>query len=119
MLTRSLAILLAPWLPIAAVLLPFEHRIGALAAGVAVTVLSGFAFSSDRARVAGAVVAGLVALTALVSPTTLAEEAITLSWGTLMFAWLVGPLSAPPLVTRAAPAPVATSTDERHVPLAA
>jgi hypothetical protein len=122
MLTRSLAILLAPWLPLGALIFPLSpaHRISALVAGVLVTVLSAFAFSSERARVGAAVVSGLVALTALVFTSTMLEETMALSWGAVMFALLTGPLSAPPVVTRtAAAAPAPRASQHEQLPMAA
>lgn len=122
MLTRLLAILLAPWLPLAALIFPFStaHRVSALLAGTVGMVLAAFAFSSDRARFGAAVVAAWVALTAFIFPSTLLEEVITLSWGVLMFAWLAGPLSAPPVATRTAGAiPAPRARDDAHLPMAA
>ena len=122
MFTRSLAILLAPLLPMAALIFPMGtlHRVDDLVAGTLVTVLSAFALGNDRARIGAAVVAGWVALAALIFPSSLLEEVVALSWGTLMFAWLAGPLSAPPRVTREpAAAPARAAADDGHLPLAA
>ncbi len=122
MLTRFLAILIAPWLPLFALIFPMStpHRVSALVAGTLATVLAAFAFSDDRARFAAAGVAAWVALTALIFPSSLLEEAIALSWGVPMFAWLAGPLSAPPVVTRtAAPARAPQARDDGRVPMAA
>jgi hypothetical protein len=122
MLNRFLAILLAPWLPLAAFIFPLStpHRVAALVGGTLVTVLAAFALSSDRARFGAAAVAACVALTALVFPSSLLEETISLSWGVSMLAWLMGPLSAPPAVTRtAAAAPAPLSHDGEHLPMAA
>ncbi|HXJ21280.1 MAG TPA: hypothetical protein VMT03_13705 [Polyangia bacterium] len=122
MFTRSLAILLAPLLPMSALIFPMGtlHRVDDLVAGTIVTILSAFALGNDRARVGGAVVAGWVALAALVFPSSLLEEVLALSWGTLMFAWLAGPFSAPPRVTREpAAAPAETATAGGQLPLAA
>lgn len=122
MLTRLLAILLAPVLPMAALIFPMSaaHRIDALICGVAASALSAFALASDRARIAGAVVAAWVALTAFIFPSTLLEEMIALSWGTLMVAWLAGPLSAQPRVfIEKAALPSPTEEHEPHLPLAA
>lgn len=122
MLNRFLAILIAPWLPLAALVFPMStpHHVSALVAGTLATVLAAFAFSDDRARFAAAGVAGWVALTALIFPSSLLEETIALSWGVSMFAWLAGPLSAPPVVirTRAAARPAQVRDDE-HFPMAA
>jgi len=102
MLTRSLAILLAPWLPLAALIFPMgtAHRLNDLIAGTLATILSAVALGSDRARIGAAVVAGWVALAALVLPSTLLEAEVALSWGALMLAWMAGPFSAAPKVIR-------------------
>ena len=119
MLTRSLAILLAPWLPLAALILPMgtAHRTDDLVAGTIATILSALALASDRARIGAAVVGGWVALTAFIFPSTLLEAMVALSWGTLMLAWLAGPFSAAPAVSRelrlAPPVPVADDRDQR------
>ncbi len=126
MLTRALAILIAPCLPLAALIFPFStaNRVSALLAGTLGTVLAAFAFSSDRARFGAAAVGAWAALTALIFPmifpTTLLEEVIALSWGALMLAGLAGPLSAPPAVTRTAAAvPTPQADDGEHLPMAA
>jgi hypothetical protein len=122
MFTRSLAILLAPWLPLAALIFPMgtAHRINDLVAGTLATVLSGVALGSDRARIAAAVIGGWVALTAFIFPSTLLEEVVALSWGTLMVSWLAGPFSAAPKVFKeAAAAPEQAVADTGHQPLAA
>ncbi len=122
MFTRSLAILLAPCLPLAALIFPMgtAQRIDALVAGTVATILSAVALGSDRARIAAAVVGGWVALTALIFPSTLLESVVALSWGVLMLAWLAGPFSAPPQVTKEPGAlPGEAVADEGHQPLAA
>ncbi len=121
MLNRFLAILIAPWLPLAAFIFPMStpHHVSALVAGTLATVLAAFAFSDDRARFAAAGVAGWVALTALIFPSSLLEEAIALSWGVSMFAWLAGPLSAQPLVIRTPAAPAPRARGDEHLPMAA
>ncbi len=121
MLTRSLAILLAPWLPLGALMLPLStaHRIDGLVAGTLGTVLSAFALSNDRARLGGAAVGAWVALTALVFPSTLVESMLALSWGVLMFAWLAGPFSARPQTIRWAAPARAPESGDGHLPLAA
>ncbi|HSS39416.1 MAG TPA: hypothetical protein VLT58_11660 [Polyangia bacterium] len=122
MLTRALAILIAPCLPLAALIFPFSTapRVSALLAGALATVLSAFAFSSDRARFGAAAVGAYAALTALVFPSSLLEQVIVLSWGTSMLAWLAGPLSTPPVVTRTAAAvPAPQAHGDEHLPMAA
>jgi hypothetical protein len=120
MLTRFLAILIAPCLPVAALIVPLSpaHHVSALVAGTLATVLAAFAFSSDRARFGAAAIAAWVALTALLFPSTLLEAVIVLGWGVPMLVCLAGPFSAPPVVTRTvAEAPPAR--DEEHLPMAA
>ena len=122
MLTRSLAILLAPWLPLAALILPMgaAHRIDDLVAGTIATILSALALASDRARIGAAVVGGWVALTAFIFPSTLLEAMVALSWGTLMLAWLAGPFSTAPQVSRELGlAPRMSVADDRDQRLAA
>lgn len=122
MLTRCLGILLAPCLPIAALIFPMGtmHRVSALVSGILATVLSAFALSDDRARIGAAVVGGWVALSALIFPSGLLEETIALSWGCLMLSWLAGPFSAAPAVIRvAAPLPEPAKTGHEHLPIAA
>jgi hypothetical protein len=122
MFTRSLAILLAPWLPLAALIFPMgtTHRINDLVAGTLATILSAVALGSDRARIGAAVIGAWVALAALVLPSTLLEVEIGLSWGTLMLAWMAGPFSAAPKVFKEpAVAPAQAAADPGHQPLAA
>ena len=98
MFSRAIAMLVAPWLPFAAVMLPLgaTHRANALIAGSIATVLSAFSFAYDRARLGAAVLGGWVALTAFIFPSTLLEEVVTVSWGVTMFAFMAGPFSDPP-----------------------
>lgn len=122
MFTRCLGILLAPCLPVAALVFPMgtAHRVSALVCGTLATALSAFALSQDRARLGAAIVGGWVALSALIFPSTLLEETIALSWGVLMFSWLVGPFSAPPAVLRVSTrAPEPARSGDGHLPMAA
>jgi hypothetical protein len=123
MFTRSLAIMLAPLLPMAALIFPMGtlHRVDALVAGSVATILSALALGSNRARIGAAVVGGWVALTALIFPTSLLEEVVALSWGTLMLSWMAGPFAAAPRATKRQPAaaPKQAVADGGHVPLAA
>jgi hypothetical protein len=124
MLSRTLAILLAPCLPTAALILNLgpAHTTNALIAGCLVTVLSAFALVSRRAGVAASVVAGWVALFGLIYPSTLLESVLALSWGTTMFALMAGPFSEAPRVERAASIPTTprvSAETERALPLAA
>ncbi len=124
MLSRTLAILLAPCLPTAALILNLgpAHTTNALIAGSLATVLSGFALVSRRAGLAVSVIAGWVALFGLVYPSTLLESVLSLSWGVTMMSWMAGPFSEAPRVERAATAPstqpVSVETDHA-LPLAA
>ena len=102
MLSRSIAILLASWLPAAALILPMgtPHTIDDLIAGAIAVLLSALAMSYDRARLAAALVGVWVAMTAFVFTSTLLEEVVAVCWGTMMFTSLMGPLSRPPQSTR-------------------
>jgi hypothetical protein len=102
MFYRCLAILLASCLPTAAAIFPMgpAHTANAVIAGTLGTVLAAFALTNDRARLAAALVGFWVALSAFVFWSTLLEEFITVSWGVLMFVWMIGPLSVAPRVTR-------------------
>jgi hypothetical protein len=122
MLTRSLAILLAPWLPLAALILPMgtAHRVNDLVAGTVATILSAVALGNDRARIGAAVIGGWVALAALVFPSTLLEAEVALSWGVLMLAGMAGPFSTAPKVFREpAAAPRQPVADAGHQRMAA
>ncbi|HXU63778.1 MAG TPA: hypothetical protein VN962_18900 [Polyangia bacterium] len=124
MLTRCLGILLAPCLPIAALIFPLgtAHRTSALVCGALATAFSALALSDDRGRLGAAIMGGWAALSALIFPSTFLESTLALSWGVLMFSWLVGPFSVAPQVIRvaaAAPAPAPAETGGDHLPLAA
>ena len=124
MLSRTLAILLAPCLPTAALVLNLgpAHTTTALIAGCLVTVLAAFALVNRRASLAASVIAGWVALFGLVFPSTLLESVLSLSWGVTMFALLAGPFSEPPRVERAASLPTtprASAGTDPALPLAA
>jgi hypothetical protein len=104
MLTRSIAILFATFLPAAALIMPLSpaHRISALVSGTLATLLAGFSMFSDRARIGAAVIGAWVALTALIFPSTLPEEILAVCWGTMMIASLAGPFSGAPRQFRTA-----------------
>jgi hypothetical protein len=124
MLSRCLAILFAPLLAFAPLVLPIGslHAIDAVVAGTLATLLSMLSLTFDRARVGTAILGGWVALTAFIFPSTLLEEVVTVSWGVSMFALMVGPFSQAPRVswTLATPAsaPVLAPV-ETDLPLAA
>jgi hypothetical protein len=98
MLSRSLGILIGPWLPMLAVTLPIGpvHTTNALIAGVVASLLSLAALVDDRARIATAVVGAWVALSAFIFHSTLLEEVLTVSWGVTMFVCMIGPFSERP-----------------------
>ena len=126
MLSRCFAILVAPLLAFAPLVLPIgpTHATNAVIAGTLALLLSALSLTFDRARVATAIVGGWVALTAFIFQSTLLEEVVTVSWGVSMFVLMAGPFSNPPRVSFAAaaaadepvPAPVSTDGD---LPLAA
>ena len=127
MLSRCLAILIAPLLAFAPLVLPIgpAHTTDAVIAGTLATLLSMLSLTYDRARVGTAILGGWVALTAFIFQSTLLEEVVTVSWGVTMFVFMAGPFSDAPRVfwTRAAvaepaPAPAPAMTDG-DLPLAA
>lgn len=124
MFYRCLAIMLASCLPTAAAIFPMgpAHTANAVIAGTLGTVLAAFALVSDRARLGAALIGFWVALSAFIFSSTLLEEFITVSWGVLMFVWMIGPLSVAPRVSRvripeATPQPSAATAAD--LPLAA
>ena len=125
MLSRPLAILLASTLPTAAAIVPMgpAHTANAVIAGTLATILAAVSLASDRARIATAVLGFWVALSPFIFWSTLAEEVVTVSWGVLMFSWMIGPFSAPFEVTRVVPvpaaAPGAAAAPAPELPLAA
>jgi hypothetical protein len=98
MLSRSIAIVFASFLPTAALIFPLSpaHRVNALIAGTLATVLAGFSMAYDRARMGAVLIGGWVALTPFIFPSTLLEQVITVSWGAMMFVSLAGPFSQAP-----------------------
>jgi hypothetical protein len=110
MFSRSLAILIAPWLPAAALILPLgpAHTANDLIAGTLAVVLSAFAFVDRRVGFAVGCVAAWVALAAFIFPSTLLEAVLAVSWGVTMFTCLGGPFSEAPRVERVAALPVTT-----------
>jgi hypothetical protein len=98
MFSRAIAMLVAPWLPFAALMLPLgaTHRANALIAGSIATLLSAFSLAYNPARMGAAVLGAWVALTAFIFPSTLLEEVVAVSWGVTMFAFMAGPFSDPP-----------------------
>jgi hypothetical protein len=123
MLSRCLALILAPALPVIPFVLPFgpAHTIDAFIAGGLATMLALFALADDRARIGAAVVGGWVALAPFVFWSSLVEQVVCVSWGVSMFVLLAGPFSMAPRVTRvlaAAPMEPSASGDD-HLPLAA
>jgi hypothetical protein len=124
MFSRSLAILIAPMLPTAALILSLSpaHTVNALVAGTVAVVLSAFALVDRRVGFAVGVVAGWVALSAFIFPSTLIESVLATSWGVAMFTCMAGPFSEPFRVERVASlpaAPAATVPTDHGLPLAA
>jgi hypothetical protein len=124
MFSRALAILIAPWLPTAALILSLgpAHTANDLIAGSLAVVLSPFALVSRRASVAVGVVGGWVALAGFILPSTLLEKVVAVSWGVLMFTCASGPFSESFRVYRVAALPAtppASVPTEGGLPLAA
>lgn len=124
MFSRALAILIAPCLPTAALILSLgpAHTANDLIAGSVAVILSAFALVSRRASVAVAVVGGWVALTGFIFPSTLLEKVVAVSWGVTMFTCVAGPFSESPHVDRIAALPAmppASVPTEGRLPLAA
>jgi hypothetical protein len=126
MFSRSLALLISPWLPCAALILPFgrAHTVNALVAGTLAVALSGFSLSSRRIGSLVSAIGIWVALTGFIFPSTLLEEVVVVSWGAVMFICMFAPFREPAQAT-AAPAtlPVVNAPASlpavRGVPLAA
>jgi hypothetical protein len=102
MLSRSIGILIASWLPCLALMLPLSrfHTVNALVAGSVATVLAALSFIDDRARLGAAVVGVWVVFTPFVFRSTLLEMVIASCWGVTMFVSLMGPFCQPHAVTR-------------------
>jgi hypothetical protein len=108
MFSRSLAILIAPWLPAAALILPLgpAHTANDLIAGTVAAILSAFALVSRRISFAVGIVAAWVALAPFIFPSTLIESVLAVSWGVTMFTCIAGPFNEAPRVERVAALPV-------------
>jgi hypothetical protein len=126
MLSRSIAILFASFLPTAALILPLSpaHKINALVAGTLATILAALSMAYDRARFGAVLIGAWVALAPFILPSTLVEEVLTVCWGTMMFVSLAGPFSEPPRHSWVASpqpvqAPMQEPTAERQLPIAA
>lgn len=98
MLSRSIAILFASFLPTAAMILPLSpaHKINALIAGTLATMMAAFSMAYERARLGAALIGAWVALAPFIFPSTIVEEVLTVCWGTMMFVSLMGPFSESP-----------------------
>ena len=118
MLTRPLAILLASTLPTAAAMFPMgtAHTVSAVVAGTLATILAAVSLASDRARIAVALLGFWVALSPFVFWSTLTEEVITVSWGVLMFSWMIGPFSVAPRITKVRLPAAATTIQQPPAP---
>ena len=124
MFSRSLAILLAPSLPTAALILSFgqAHTVNALVVGTLAVGLSGFSLISRRIGMLVCLLAAWVALTAFIFPSTFLEQVIVVSWGVAMFTCMFGPFSERPRVTTTAAVlakPPASVPVDSRLPLAA
>ena len=126
MFSRSLALLISPWLPCAALILPFghAHTVNALVAGTLAVALSGFSLSSRRAGSLVSAIGIWVALTGFIFPSTLLEEVVVVSWGAVMFICMFAPFREPAQATAAPATLPAVNTPAsvpavRGVPLAA
>ena len=110
MFSRSLALLISPWLPCAALILPFgpAHTVNALLAGTLAIALSGFSLASRRAGSLVSAIGVWVALTGFIFPSTLLEEVVVVSWGALMFICMFAPFQEPGSATAVATLPVAS-----------
>jgi uncharacterized membrane-anchored protein YitT (DUF2179 family) len=120
MFSRMLAIFISSFLPALGLILPVSpaHRANALIAGIAATALSAFSLADSRARYGAALVGAWVALFPfLVLGSTILEKFVTVSWGVLMFSWLIGPFSAEPVVTWTRPAVAPAESPEPEVDL--
>ncbi len=108
MFSRSLAILVSPWLPCAALILPFgrAHTVNALVAGTLAVALSAFSLSSRRIGSLVSAIGVWVALTGFIFPSTLIEEVVVVSWGVVMFICMFAPFQ-PVWATEVAAVPVA------------
>jgi hypothetical protein len=111
MFSRSLAILISPWLPCAALILPFgrAHTVNALVAGTLAVMLSAFSLSSRRIGSLVSAIGVWVALSGFIFPSTLLEEVVVVSWGVVMFICMFAPFREPVWATRAAIVPVRPS----------
>jgi hypothetical protein len=101
MVSRSLSILLATWLPMFAVMLPLGrfHTINAIVAGIAAALLSFLALSDNRARIGVAIIGAWVALSPFIFEATLIEKVLTVWWGVIVFVHMIGPFADSPRVT--------------------
>jgi hypothetical protein len=113
MFSRTIALIVASWLPCLAAILPFSpgHAVNATVAGLAATLFAGLAMVNDRARFAASLLGAYIAFTPLFSRGTLLEMVVQTCWGVTMFVFLGGPFSAAPVATR-----VAGRSDETHAP---
>ncbi len=108
MFARSLAILISPWLPCAALILPFgrAHTVNAFLAGTLAVVLSAFSLTSERVGSLVSAIGIWVALTAFIFPSTLLEEVVVVSWGVVVFICMFAPFREPVGATEVAIVPV-------------
>jgi hypothetical protein len=112
MFARSLAILVSPWLPCAALIFPFgrAHTVNALVAGTLAVALSAFSLTSRRIGSLVSAIGVWVALTAFILPSTLLEEVVAVSWGVVMFICMFAPFKELGRATEAAAVPVSVTS---------
>jgi hypothetical protein len=123
MLSRSLGIIIATWLPCLALMLPLSpfHTANALIAGLAAVALSAFALVYDRARLGASIIGAWVAFTPFFVRSSLTELVLSVCWGVTMFVALGGPFSQEPGVTRvrALERPEAARAEDSELSIAA
>jgi hypothetical protein len=119
MFSRMLAIVISSLLPALGLILPMSaaHRANALIAGTLATALAAFSLMDRRACFGAALVGVWVALSAFVFHSTLLEEVVTVTWGVVMFSWLIGPFSAAPEVTWVKPVVAAAAAPAPEIDL--
>ncbi|HVR01933.1 MAG TPA: hypothetical protein VMT47_07370 [Polyangia bacterium] len=102
MLSRSIGIIIATWLPCLALMLPISplHTANFIVSGLVATALAMFSMGSDRARLGVAVIGAWVAFTPFVFRSTFTELVVAVCWGVTMFATIGGPFSESHRVTR-------------------
>lgn len=117
MFARCIAIMFSSWLPLVGLALSFDpvHRINVIVSGIVAILFSFGALSSERFRIAAALVGGWVALSSIVLWSSHLEAFVTVTWGVMMFFGMVGPFSAEVQSKgMGPPVPQATIASEEH-----